>query len=59
MIVSKWLIDVELAKKSSLHFELISTILESVHCEIWMKMLIKIGIPSLQVASHNFFYGSI
>ena len=33
MIVSKWLVDEELAKISFLHFELISTILESKHCE--------------------------
>ena len=29
MIVSKWLVDEELAKNSSLHFELISTIAAS------------------------------
>ena len=42
-IFSKWLVDEELVKNSSLHFELISTILESMHCEISMKMLIKVG----------------
>ena len=51
MIVSKWLVDEKLAQNSSLHFELISTILELMHCEIRMKMLIKIKI---QVASHFF-----
>ena len=46
MIFSKWLVDEELAKNSSLHFELISTILESMHCKIIMKMPIKIEILS-------------
>ena len=55
MIVSKWLVDEELAKNSTLHFELISAILETMHCEIRMKMLIKIEILSFQVAGHFFF----
>ena len=59
MIFSKWLVDEELAKNSSLHFELISTIVASKDCEIRTKMLIKIEILSFQVASHNFFYWSI
>ena len=44
MIVFKWLVDVELAKNSSFHFELISTFVVSRDCEIGMKMLIKIEI---------------
>ena len=59
MIFSRWLFDDELAKNSSLHFELISTIVASMNCEICMKMLIKIKILSFQVASHNFFNWSI
>ena len=55
MIFSKWLVDDELAKNSSLHFELISTIVASRDCEISMKMLIKIEI----LAFRNFFYWSI
>ena len=51
MIFSKWLVDDELAKNSSLHFELISTIVASRDCEIGMKMLIKIEI----LAFRNFF----
>ena len=38
-------------------FELIRTILESMHCELSMKMLIKIKFLSFQVASHIFFIG--
>ena len=59
IIFSKWLVDEELAKNSSLHFELISTIVASRNRKIGMKMLIKIEILSFQVASHNFFYWSI
>ena len=44
MIVFKWLVDVELAKNSSFHFELISTFVASRDCEIGMKMLIEIEI---------------
>ena len=51
MIVFKWLVDEELAKNSSLHFELISTIVASKDREIGMKMLIKIEI----LAFCNFF----
>ena len=46
MIFSKELVDEELAKNSSLHIELISTILESMPCEMSMKMLVKIEILS-------------
>ena len=59
IIFFKWLVDEELAKNSSLHFELISTIVASRNREISMKMLIKIETLSFQVASHNFFYWSI
>ena len=55
MIVSKWLVDEELSKNSSLHFESISTIVASIDCEIRVKMLIKIEILSFQVASQIFF----
>ena len=55
MIFSKWLVDEELAKNSSLHFELISTIVAPRDCEIGMKTLIKIEI----LAFRNFFYWSI
>ena len=44
MIISKWLVDEELSKNSSLHFELISTIVASRDCEISLKMLIEIEI---------------
>ena len=44
MIFSKSLVDEELAKNSSLHFELISTIVASRDCKICMKMLIEIEI---------------
>ena len=49
MIVSKWLVNEKLAKNSSLHFELISTIVmvASRDCEIGMKMLIKIEILAI------------
>ena len=45
MIFSKWLLDEELrlAKNSSIYFELISTMLASMDCDISMKMLIKIS----------------
>ena len=56
MIVSKWLVDEELAENSFPHFELISTIVASRDCKISMKMLIKIEIPSFQVASHGFYW---
>ena len=59
IIFSKWLVDEELAKNSSLHFELISTIVASRNRKIGMKMLIKIEILLFQFASHNFFYWSI
>ena len=63
MIVFKWLVDKEPAnlKKSFPHFELISTVLElmPVHCKIRTKMLIKIEILLLQVASHIFLNWSI
>ena len=59
MIVSKWLVDEELAKDSSRLFELISTIMQSMHCKISMKMLIKIEILSFQVAVHSFLYWSV
>ena len=55
MIVSKWLVDEELVKNSSLHFELISAIVAPKDCEIRMKMLIKIEI----LAFRNFFLWSI
>ena len=57
MIFSNWLpvVDEELAKNSSLQFELISTIVALRNCEIGMKMLIKIEILSFQVAGHIFF----
>ena len=54
MTFSKLPVDEELAKKSS-HFELISTILESMHCWISMKMLIKIEILSFRI----FYYCSM
>ena len=50
MIVSKWLVDEELSKNSSLHFELISTIVASKDCEIRMKLLIEIEILPFQLA---------
>ena len=59
MIFSKWLVEEELAKNSSLQFELISTIVASTNWEISMKMLIKIEILSFQVASHNLFIGAL
>ena len=59
MIVSKRLVDEELSKNSSLHFEIISTIVASKDCEIRTKMLIKIEILSFQVASQIFFCWTI
>ena len=59
MLVLKWLVDEELSKNSSLHFELIGTIVASKDCEIRMKMLIKIEILSFQVASQIFFNGAL
>ena len=58
MIVSKWLVDEKLAQNSSLHFELISTILESMHCEFRMKILIKIEVFHFK-SQVTFFYWSI
>ena len=54
IIFSKWLVDEELAKNSSLHFEFISTIVASRDCEIGMKMLIKIEIPLIMGQAFDF-----
>ena len=55
MIFSKWLVDEELAKNSSLQFELISTIVVSRIFKIGMKMLIKIEILSLRESQFFLF----
>ena len=59
MMVSKWLDDEKLDRNFSLRFELSSFILESMNCEIRMKMRIKIEILSFQVAGDIFIYWSI
>ena len=48
MIFSKWLVDEELAQKTSIQFKLIRTI---VNCDISIKMLVKVEI----LAFRNFF----